>query len=37
MTSEIIPLVFVFLNLESVERNREKYKNLNSSKTETAF
>ena len=29
MTSEVIPLPSVFLNLESVERKGKNYKNLN--------
>ena len=37
MTLEIIPLTFVLLNLESVERKRKKYKNLNISRTKRAF
>ena len=37
MTSLIIPLSFVLLNLESVERRRKKYKNLNISRTKRAF
>ena len=37
MTSYIIPLSFVLLNLESVERKGKKYKNLNISRTKRAF
>ena len=37
MTPEIIPLPFVLLNLESVERKRKNYKNLNISRTKRAF
>ena len=37
MTSEIIPLPFVFLNLESVERKGKNYKNSNISRTKKAF
>ena len=32
MTSQIIPLPFVLLNLESVERKGKNYKNLNISR-----
>ena len=37
MTSLIIPLPFVVLNLESVERKRKNYKILNISRTKRAF
>ena len=37
MTSVIIPLSFVLLNLEKVERKRKKYKSLNISRTKWAF
>ena len=37
MTSWIIPLPFVFFNLESVERKGKNYKNLKISKTKRAF
>ena len=37
IASEIIPLPFVFLNLESVERKGKNYKNLNISRTKRAF
>ena len=33
----IIPLPFVVLNLEKVERKRKKYKNLDISRTKRAF
>ena len=37
MTSSIIPLPFVLLNLENLERKRKKYKKLNISRTKRAF
>ena len=37
MTSLIIPLQFVLLNLEKMERKREKYKILNISRMNRAF
>ena len=37
MTSKIIPLPFIFLNLENVEREGKNYKNLNILRTERAF
>ena len=37
MTSKIIPLLFVFLNLESVESKGKNYKNLNIFRTKRAF
>ena len=37
MKSKIISLPFVLLNLESVERKRKNYKNLNISRTKRAF
>ena len=37
MTSYIIPLSFVLLNLESLERKGENYKSLNISGTKKSF
>ena len=37
MTSQIIPLPFVLLNLENVEREGKNHKNLNIPRTKTAF
>ena len=37
MASETIPLPFVHLNLESVERKEKNYKNFNISRTKRAF
>ena len=37
LTSLIIPLPFVLLNLENVEQKRKKYKNLNILKVKRAF
>ena len=37
MTSQIIPLPFVLLYLESVERKGKNYKRLNISRTKRAF
>ena len=37
MTSQIIPLPFVLLYLESVERKGKNYKSLNISRMKTAF
>ena len=37
LTSLIIPLPFVLLNLEKVERKRKKYKNLKISRIKRAF
>ena len=37
MTSEIIPIPHVLLNLESVERKGKKYKNVNISRTKRDF
>ena len=37
MTSKIIPLPFIFLNLENVEREGKNYKNLSILRTERAF
>ena len=37
MKSKIIPLAFVFLNLESVQRKGKNYKNLNISTTNRAY
>ena len=37
MTSQIIPLPFDLLYLESVEKNGKNYKSLNISRTERAF
>ena len=37
LTSLIIPLPFVFLNLESVESKVKNYKNLSISRTKRAF
>ena len=37
MTSNIIPLSFVLLNLESVERKGKNYKKLNTSRMKRAF
>ena len=37
LTSLIIPLPFVLLNLENMEQKRKKYKNLNILKVKRAF
>ena len=37
MTSKIIPLIFILLNLESVGRKGENYKNLNILRKKRAF
>ena len=37
MTSQIIPLLFVLLNLESVEKKGKNYKNFNIWRTKGAF
>ena len=37
MTPSIIPLPFVLLNLESLERKEKNHKNLNISRTKGAF
>ena len=37
MTSQIIPLSLVLLNLERVERKAKNYKDLNISRTKRAF
>ena len=37
ITSQIIPLLFVLLYLESVERKGKNYKNLNISRTKELF
>ena len=37
MTSQIIPLSLVLMNLESVERKGKNYKKMNVTRTETAF
>ena len=37
MTSQIIPLPFVLLNMEIMEKKGKNYENLNMSKTKRAF
>ena len=37
MTSEVIPLSFVILNLENVEKKGKNYKNLNILRMNRAF
>ena len=37
MASQVIPLPFVLLHLESVERKRKNYKSLNILRTKRAF